>query len=584
MKRVLLLVVVVSLSLFMLGCKSEGNTIREEVKDIQETDKASDIDTDADIDMNDDSDLASEGDDEYNMIKQIDYKYQQELNIIDDNYRNYYEIFLYSFYDSDGDGIGDIQGLISKLDYINDGDPTTDTDLGFNGIWLMPIMPSTTYHKYDVTDYYSIDPVYGTLDDFRELIEECDKRGIKLIIDLVFNHTSAKHPWFKEAISYLEGLGEGKEPDIKECPYVGYYNFCEDKKGTDGYHKAGSSDWYYECIFWDQMPDLALDNESVRDEIESIAKYWLDMGVDGFRLDAVKEFFSGQKDKNTKVLKWFSDYVRSVKEDVYVVGEAWDSKDIISAYYNSGTTSFFNFPLAMHNGEIVKTVRKLGTSTASSLATNLIHIYDLYEDSNPSYIDAPFISNHDTTRVSAQCVNNEDMMKMSAGVLLTLDGSPFVYYGEEIGMNSYGDKDENKRLPMNWSNTDTRGMTRKPSDADIVEQKFPAVDKQLEDPLSILNYYKRAVRIRNENPEIARGETSLIEELIDSNILALRKNYNSSEITIIYNINNEDAKVSLSDPGLTDISIRGYLSVDGREVTLEDNVLVMPKYSIVVLK
>ena len=575
MKRIVLLIAMISLSLFMIGCKGEGYVIREVVEETQQTDSKKDME---------DRDQVFDSDIEDNMMKQIDYKYQQELNIIDDNYRNYYEIFLYSFYDSDGDGIGDIQGLISKLDYINDGDPTTDTDLGFNGIWLMPIMPSTTYHKYDVTDYYSIDSDYGTLDDFKELIKECDKRGIKLIIDLVFNHTSSKHPWFKEAVSYLEGLGEDQEPDPKECPYVEYYNFDKDKKGATGYHKAGRSDWYYECIFWDGMPDLDLDNDEVRGEIEKIAKFWLDTGVDGFRLDAVKEFFTGQKDKNTEVLKWFTEYVRSVKADVYVVGEAWDSKDIISAYYSSGTTSFFNFPLAMHNGEIVKAVRKLGSSTASSFANSLIHIYDLYKSSNPDYIDAPFISNHDTTRVSAQCVNNEDMMKMSAGVLLTLDGSPFVYYGEEIGMNSYGDKDENKRLPMNWSNTDTRGMTRKPSNADIVEQKFPAVDEQLEDSLSILNYYKRAVRIRNENPEIARGETSLIEELIDSNILALRKNYNSSEITIIYNINNEDAKVSLSDPGLTDINIRGYLSVDGREVTLEDNVLEMPKYSIVVLK
>ncbi|HHX12636.1 MAG TPA: alpha-amylase, partial [Clostridiales bacterium] len=260
----------------MIGCKGEGNTIREEVKDIQETDKASDIDTDADTDMDYDSDLVSDSDDKDNMMTQIEYKYQQELNIIDDNYRNYYEIFVYSFNDSDGDGIGDIQGLISKLDYINDGDPTTDTDLGFDGIWLMPIMPSTTYHKYDVTDYYSIDPQYGSLDDFKELIEECHKRGINLIIDLVFNHTSAKHPWFKEAVSYLEGLEEGQEPNPKEGPYVEYYNFDKDKKGAAGYHKTGRSDCYYEGIFWDQMPDLALDNENVRGEIEKIAKYWLD--------------------------------------------------------------------------------------------------------------------------------------------------------------------------------------------------------------------------------------------------------------------------------------------------------------------
>lgn len=124
-------------------------------------------------------------------VQPILYEYEQELNIIDDNYRNYYEIFVYSFYDSDGDGIGDLNGVIEKLDYVQ--------EMGFNGIWLMPVMPSTTYHKYDVTDYYGIEPEYGTMEDFERLVEECHKRDIRLIIDFVMNHSSSKHPWFLEA-------------------------------------------------------------------------------------------------------------------------------------------------------------------------------------------------------------------------------------------------------------------------------------------------------------------------------------------------------------------------------------------------
>ena len=141
------------------------------------------------------------------------------LNVIEDNYRTYYEVFVYSFCDSDGDGIGDIPGLISKLDYINDGDDATDTDLGCNGIWLMPVNPSPTYHKYDVADYYGIDEQYGTLEDFKELLAECDKRGIKVIMDLVLNHSSSQNPWFQEAYSYLQQL-DGKEPSVEECPYL----------------------------------------------------------------------------------------------------------------------------------------------------------------------------------------------------------------------------------------------------------------------------------------------------------------------------------------------------------------------------
>jgi len=144
---------------------------------------------------------------------EIDYS---KVNLIDDNYRTYYEIFVYSFCDSDGDGIGDLKGVTSKLDYI--------ADLGFTGIWFMPLMQSTTYHKYDTVDYYSIDEEYGTLDDFKELLEECDKRGIKVIIDLAINHTSSKHKWFQEMYDYVSGLAAGEEPDASVCKYIDYYN------------------------------------------------------------------------------------------------------------------------------------------------------------------------------------------------------------------------------------------------------------------------------------------------------------------------------------------------------------------------
>ena len=134
----------------------------------------------------------------------------REVTVIDDNYRTWYEVFVYSFCDSDGDQIGDIQGVISKLDYIE--------DMGFNGIWLMPIMPSDSYHKYDVKDYLKIDPAYGTMEDFEQLSAECNKRGIKLIIDLVLNHTSSEHPWFTAACDYLKSLAPDEEPSVEACP------------------------------------------------------------------------------------------------------------------------------------------------------------------------------------------------------------------------------------------------------------------------------------------------------------------------------------------------------------------------------
>jgi glycosidase len=563
----------------LLGCK---NVKTENISSDANNENANGINsednsTDEDGNKTDDSGASENIDNDDRVVSAVPYEYEQELNILEDNYRNYYEIFTYSFCDSDGDGIGDINGIISKLDYIKE-------DMGFNGIWLMPMMPSTTYHKYDVTDYYNIDPQYGTLEDFQKLIEECDKRNIKLIIDFVFNHTSARHQWFTEAVAYLEGLEDGEEPDITECPYVGYYHFTKDYNGSEDYHRAGNSDWFYECVFWDQMPDLTLESAAVRTEIEKAAKFWLDMGVDGFRLDAAKEYYTGETGRNIEVLKWFSDYVTSVKEDAYIVGEVWDESQAIASYYKSGVTSFFNFPLALYDGLITTTTRRLGSTSAQSFAKSIIDLQEKYRENNPNFIDAPFISNHDTTRVSAQCVNDENQMKMAAGLLLTMNGSPFVYYGEEIGMNSKGDKDENKRLPMQWSSLDTTQMAKGPTAADKVEQQFAPLDEQLENPLSIANYYKRAVRIRNENPEIARGEMSIIDELTNKDTCAIRKMYEDSEIILVYNINTEAATVDLKEAGYGELNIRGYLTVDGSTITLKGGVLDMPMYSIVILK
>ena len=510
-------------------------------------------------------------------------KKQEALNIIDDNYRNYYEIFVGSFYDSDGDGMGDLQGVIEKLDYINDGDDETDSDLGFNGIWLMPIMPSNTYHKYDVKDYYEIDEDYGTMEDMDQLIEACHDRGIKLIIDLVFNHTSAEHPWFTEACDYLEKLPEGEEPDASTCKYVDYYNFARDKSGVDTWHQVGNSGFYYECMFWDQMPDLNLDNENVRKEIEDIASFWLKKGVDGFRLDASKEYFSGQVQKNVEVLSWFSDYVKSIDKDAYLVGEVWEKSDTIAQYYASGITSLFDFPLSQSDGRIGKTVR--GESDDKSFTEAVETIESKYRAQNPDYIDAPFISNHDTTRVGAQYAYNEDQMKYAAGLLLTRGGSPFVYYGEEIGMASKGNKDENKRLAMYWSRDDEQaGMTKDPVGADVVEQKFEPVDEQMEDENSIYNYYKKALRIRNTYPEIARGTVEPVTSITEKNLSAVMKTWEDDTIGIIYNSSKEAAQVSLKDVGMENRQGCNALTVDGSEVDAANGEIKMPPYSIVFLK
>ena len=506
------------------------------------------------------------------------------LNIIDDKYRNYYEVFVYSFYDSDGDGIGDLKGLTEKLDYINDGDDTTDTDLGMNGIWLMPIMPSTTYHKYDVTDYYDIDKDYGTMDDFKAFMQECQSRDIHVIIDLVINHTSSKHEWFTTATDYLKTLEDGEEPDATVCPYVDYYHFTKEPEGSS-FYKVSGTQWYYEAPFWSEMPDLNLGNEAVRKEIEDIVSYWMDLGVSGFRLDAAKEYYSGQTSKNIEVLTWFNDYVKSIDEDAYIVAEVWNEFGTYSQYYESGIDSVFNFAFADSSGIITS---DLYQSAGQKYGQSTVTVQEKLSAINPDYIDAPFFTNHDMAR-AAGYFNGEfaaQQTKMAGAMNLLMSGNAFLYYGEELGMSGSG-KDENKRAPMYWyADSSTEGMCDGPSAMDVVNHKYGSLEEQMEDENSIYNFYKEIIKIRNQNPEVARGTVTYLDEVTDTAICAVKKEYNGSDIVILMNIAKEEKSVLLDQTTYGDYKIVGAIeATEGTEVKMqEDHTIVLPAYSVVVLK
>lgn len=512
-----------------------------------------------------------------------------ELNVIDDKYRTFFEIFVYSYYDSDGDGIGDIQGLIQKLDYINDGDDTTTDDFGINGIWLMPIMPSTTYHKYDVIDYYDIDPEYGTLDDFKKLIEECHNRDIKVIIDMVINHTSSEHEWFTTACDYLKGL-DGKEPSESECPYFAYYNFSKEKV-AEYYYSVPGTDWYYEGKFWSGMPDLNLANPAVRQEFDAITDFWMEIGVDGFRLDAAKEYYSDDTAANVEVLSWFNDMVKAKDENTYIVAEVWTGIDVYAKYYESGIDSIFDFGFADSDGLIANVVKGLGGKNATSYGKSVASLEERFGKYNENYIDAPFYTNHDTGR-SAGYYNGENaeaQLKMSAALNLFMSGSVFVYYGEELGMKGSG-KDENKRAPMYWTqDAEAEGMCGGPKDMDEVEMIYPSLEEQKEDSYSIYNFYKQAVLLRNRYPEIARGTVTYIEELSDKNVCVIMKEYEGSKILLAFNISNEEMVVDLTALNVdgiesADLQLGGMLTTGEKAVEKESTSLVLPEYSVAILK
>jgi alpha-amylase len=497
-----------------------------------------------------------------------------KLNIIDDNYRNYYEIFVGSFYDSDGDGMGDLKGVEEKLDYIS--------DLGCNGIWLMPIMPSPTYHKYDTTDYEAVDEAYGTADDFKELASACHEKGIRLIIDVAMNHSSSQHPWFTQACEYLAGLKAGEKPDDTVCPYVDYYHFSDKQEGTTYYAVPGSSSWWYEGSFWSEMPDLNLKSPAVQKEFEEVADYWIDLGVDGFRMDAAMHYEENATNANCDILNKLYTYCKEKNPQFYMVSEVWASENVIADYYASGTPSMFNFDAGTAKGALVNAVRK---GDPVSLVNSMLKYQNDFSAKNPDYIDAPFLSNHDMARIANTLVNDPDKIKTAAGLLMTMNGSPFVYYGEEIGMNSSGTKDENKRIPMVWSKTDTTGMTKGPADMDAgIESPFPAEDEQEKDKDSILSYYKNALRLRNQNPEIARGTIEKVESLCKDSQAAITKTYQDSTIGIVYNLGEGNDTVDLKGTALENMNLEGSLTLKEETVQLKDGKLEMPPCSIVVLK
>lgn len=453
---------------------------------------------------------------------------------IDDKYGNYYEIFVASFYDSDGDGLGDLKGIEEKLDYLNDGSEKEMDDLMIEGLWLMPIMPSPSYHKYDVTDYYAIDSSYGSMDDFESLMKATDEVDVDVLIDLVLNHSSNEHPWFKAAVKNFSG-----ESNV----YKDYYNFSNQAKAN--YHSVpGYDDLYYEGSFGPHMPDLNLDNELVREEILKIARFWLDKGVDGFRLDAVPHFYDGNNDKNIEFLKWFNESLKADYEDVYIVGEAWSDGSTILNLYKSGIDSFFNFPFSGGTGEIVmNTKMKKGNDMSEAIELWQEDVWEV----NTEAIDAPFLSNHDNARSGGSLNRNLDLQKLGANVYQLMPGNTFIYYGEEIGMLGSG-RDENKRQPMVWSVNNHVGMTQPPENTDKFYDMEAGVEEQLEDEASLLVHYRELMKVKRQFPEIARGSVKRIE-MDEPGLSAYESSWVSDEgtrsVTVIHNLNSEAKTIQI---------------------------------------
>lgn len=502
-------------------------------------------------------------------------------NIIDDNYRNYYEIFVGGFYDTNGDGSGDLQGVIKKLDYIK--------VLGYNGIWLMPINQSYSYHKYDVHDYYAVDSKYGTMEDLEELIAECHKRGIKLILDLVLNHSSSSSKMFINAKKAHEKEMRHETLTEEEEKMKDFYTFYNSKSSIPGnviaYEVSGKG-YYYEGNFSSGMPEFNCDSPYVRQEFQSIMKFYLDKGIDGFRLDAVKYFYFGNTAKNVELLSEINRWAKEINPNAYIVGECWDSATTIGQYYESGVDSFFDFSTSVSDpsSSIINSINLEGKMLNKYYDGILANI-ELAKGNIP----APFLNNHDTPRFTSKNTNSTSRTKFLYGLLQMMNGATFTYYGDEVGMvgtNSGDSPDQNVRIPMKWGEEGVANC-KPASGTTITEYPHGTVKEQIEDQNSIYNYYKKCLLLRNQNPEIARGEVSLVEMDREGKILFIKKTYNGSEIGIIFNFSQIDnITVDFQSHGFSNVV--GQLTVEISEDKyiglLEDNSVILPPYSIAIVK
>ena len=455
----------------------------------------------------------------------------------------FYEVFVRSFADSTegplaGDGVGDLRGLIERLDYLNDGDPDTTTDLGVTALWLMPICQSPSYHGYDIVDYTRVDDEYGTNDDFLALIEAAHARGMRVIVDTVINHTSDQHPWFIESAD-------------PASPRHDWYVWSDAPRpadwGSTVWHRPrGQAGPYYFGLFWRGMPDLNLRNPDATAAAYDLSRFWLtDMRADGFRLDAAKHLIEDWPavENTDETIAWLEDYRRDMKAaspEAFIIGEVWSSPDQIARYIPDALDAAFEFDLAF---AIVEGVR-------DGDAPRIARAIQAAQSAYPPGQYATFLANHDMQRVMttlrAGLPPGPDgdaealaKAKLCATIQLTLPGIPFIYYGEELGMTG-AKPDPDLRTPMQWTDDPATGgfTTGTPWREPHHDTISTNVRAQRDDPESLLSTYRRLIRLRAEQPEVWR---SGIELLTTSNpaVLAYRFASPAAEVLVVANCSDE---------------------------------------------
>jgi maltose alpha-D-glucosyltransferase/alpha-amylase len=488
-----------------------------------------------------------------------------------------YNLDVKVFKDSDGDGIGDFKGLIQQLPYLD--------SLGITAIWLAPFQPSSGRDDgYDITDYYAVDPRLGTLDDFKTFIQQARQHNMKVIIDLVLNHTSDLHPWFQQARSN------------PSSPYVNWYSWSADKPKNEkigmAFEGVQQAIWTYDTLakkyyyhrFYNFEPDLNTQNPAVQAECLKVIKHWVDLGIAGFREDAVPFFIEIPKKKGRifdhqfELLAKMHNYLKSLRPDDIVLGEAnitpgenedffGKHKDGLQMMFNFYVNQFLFYALATGKVEPLKKALQLtGKYPKECQWGQFLRNHDEIDlgrlsDANRDEVYLKFgpddnmrLYNRGIRRRLAPMMNNDTpFLAFAYSLLYSLPSTPVIRYGEEIGMGD--DLSLNERLsvrtPMQWSADTNAGFStavktiRPVIDTGMYGYHRVNVEKEMPDSNSLLNRIKRIIRLRRSCPEIGFGDWEVLD-VQSPNILCIRYHWQNNTLLVLHNLGDQPRQATIS--------------------------------------
>ncbi len=490
-----------------------------------------------------------------------------------------YQILVYSFADSDSDGCGDFKGIEQRLDYLK--------QMGVQALWLSPIHKSASYHGYDVLDYSSIDPDFGSEEDFKSLLDAAHAKGIKIYLDYVLNHNSRDHQWFLDAKSspdskyrdwYIfsdspqEDIRDGKIAMISTEGAAGYDSgqWFPTGTGSTMYHSHFWTDWFADLNYG---PASSCEESGPFKAVCESADKWIRLGVDGFRLDAVKHIYhNARSDENPTFLKKFYDRCNATYKasggsgDFYMVGEHFSAASEVAPYYK-GLPAFFEFSFWWTLKDAINGGR------GSSFVADIQGFTSQYAKYRPDYIEATKLSNHDEDRAGNDLGRDRSKMKLAGAVLLTSGGQPYIYQGEELGYwGSKSGGDEFVRTPIMWT-ADGSGLASARLAGKIDKSMLTAgmsVESQASDQTSVLSLYRKFGELRDRYKALAKGSFEYCPAAAaNPSAAAWYREYDGQRILVVHNFGPGLVNITFSSDKLDNmIGSNGSASVKGKKLSL----------------